>query len=156
MTNAKHPSQGFTLMEMLITVAIVGILASIAFPSYRNYVIRANRADAQQTLLQLAQAMERNYVVCNSYCRCSVTGDTTSPCNAITLGPSISPESGPAIYNMSLNAVAANSFTLRATPVTGKVNATDGLMQITQTGAKTWDINNDADFLDAGETTWVK
>ena len=54
---------GFTLIELMITVAIVGILAAIAYPSYVNHVQRARRADAEATLMELAQLVERNYMV---------------------------------------------------------------------------------------------
>jgi type IV pilus assembly protein PilE len=53
--------QGMTLIEMMIVVAIVGILASIAYPSYQNYVLRSHRAAATGCLLELSQFMERNY-----------------------------------------------------------------------------------------------
>jgi len=53
--------QGFTLIEMMIVVAIVGILAAIAFPSYRDYVERAGRADGKAKLMEIMQAQERFY-----------------------------------------------------------------------------------------------
>lgn len=53
--------QGFTLVEMMIVVVIVGILAAIAFPSYQNYVLRSGRADGQAKLMEIIQAQERFY-----------------------------------------------------------------------------------------------
>ncbi|MDX1677923.1 type IV pilin protein [Arsukibacterium sp.] len=52
---------GFSLIEVMIVVVIVGILASVAYPSYRDYVLRSNRAAAQACLMELSQFMERNY-----------------------------------------------------------------------------------------------
>lgn len=52
---------GFTLIEMMIVVAIVGILAAISYPSYRDYVERAGRADGKAKLLEIMQAQERFY-----------------------------------------------------------------------------------------------
>lgn len=52
---------GFTLIELMTVVAIVGILAAIAYPSYQEHIRRANRADAQASLMELAQFMERSY-----------------------------------------------------------------------------------------------
>jgi type IV pilus assembly protein PilE len=52
---------GFTLVELMITVAVVAILAMIAIPSYTQYVRRSNRTDATKTLTLAAQALERCY-----------------------------------------------------------------------------------------------
>jgi type IV pilus assembly protein PilE len=59
--------KGFTLIELMIVVAVIGILAAIAYPSYQNYVLRAHRADAQAEMMALAQAMERCYTLKNTY-----------------------------------------------------------------------------------------
>ena len=57
----KRYNKGMTLIEVMIVVVIVGILAAIAYPSYQNYVIRANRGAATACLLELSQFMERLY-----------------------------------------------------------------------------------------------
>ncbi|QTL37307.1 MULTISPECIES: type IV pilin protein [Pseudoalteromonas] len=62
MKRTKHTEQGFTLIEMVITVAILGILASIAYPSYTEYVRRAARAEAAATLLDAANKQEQYFV----------------------------------------------------------------------------------------------
>lgn len=58
-TTAKN--RGFTLIELMVTVAIVGILAAIAYPSYQNYILKSNRAAATGCLLEYAQFMERTF-----------------------------------------------------------------------------------------------
>jgi type IV pilus assembly protein PilE len=63
----KHKQRGVTLMELLVVVAIIGIIAAIAIPSYRAYVVRANRADAKTALLQTAQNLERCYTNSSPY-----------------------------------------------------------------------------------------
>ena len=59
--------RGFTLIELMIVVVVIGILASIAYPSYQNFVLRSHRADAQAEMMALAQAMERCYTRNNQY-----------------------------------------------------------------------------------------
>ena len=59
--SAKGLARGFTLIELMITVAIVAILAAVAYPSYREYVARSNRTEAQAILMEASQYMERFY-----------------------------------------------------------------------------------------------
>lgn len=63
----KRYQHGVTLLELMAVVVIVGILASIAVPSYRNYVMRAQRSEATAMLLRLAAAQEKFYLQNNSY-----------------------------------------------------------------------------------------
>jgi prepilin-type N-terminal cleavage/methylation domain-containing protein len=74
-----RPSQGFTLIELMITVAIIAILAAIAYPGYRNYVIRGQLVDATTALSAARANMERYYQDNRSY---AAVGAFTPPCNA--------------------------------------------------------------------------
>ncbi len=149
---------GFTLIELMITVAVVAILASIAYPSYQAQLRTSRRADAQASLMELQNFMERFFTENNCYQNkgadgsCSNSGDNSDPVLPFT----VSPRSGTAYYNLSISAATPTTYTLRATPVGGGPQANDGMLEIDHTGAKRWDKNNDGDFGDAGETMWEK
>ena len=57
----KHGATGFTLIELMIVVVVVGILSAVAYPSYRDYVIKGKRAEGKAALLKAAQMQERYY-----------------------------------------------------------------------------------------------
>ena len=109
--------QGFTLIELLITVAIIGILAAIAFPMYSDYVTRSRRADGQAKLMQVAQDLERCYTQYSTY-------DDVS-CSVFASGAVIS-EQG--FYEITVgwgNPVNESTFKLTATPQNEQADDTD-------------------------------
>lgn len=65
--STNRTSEGFTLIELMIVVAIIGILAAIAYPSYLEHVRKSNRAEAQAALMEAQQALERFYSVNGTY-----------------------------------------------------------------------------------------
>lgn len=145
------PTQGFTLIELMIVVAIVGILAAIAYPSYTEYVRRAARADAQGALTSLAAAMERWFSDNNTY--------EGFPLTEGTLHPNWSPVDEPTAnrrYDLTIQASDRTGYTLRASPVAGTIVAGTGILELTSTGRRGWDRNNDGDTADAGEDTWKR
>ena len=90
-------------------MVIVGILALIAIPSYRDYIVRARRSDGQSALLDLASRMERYYSERNTYQSATIgTGGTNDVLNRTT-----SLENW---YTLSITNAAANTYTLQATP----------------------------------------
>ncbi|MGQ7815624.1 type IV pilin protein [Metapseudomonas furukawaii] len=77
----ERVSAGFTLIELMIAVAIVGILAAIAYPSYQSYVIRSGRTDGQAALMEIMQAQERHYSQNQTY-----TTNLGAGANGLNLG----------------------------------------------------------------------
>ncbi|WP_085318323.1 type IV pilin protein [Derxia lacustris] len=100
---------GFTLVELIVTVAIVGILAAVAVPSYTEYVRRANRAEARSALVDAASWMERHYGESNTF----LLGNADQVFSTRYYNV---PASGSARYHISLSSVTASSYTLTATP----------------------------------------
>ncbi|NOQ90162.1 MAG: prepilin-type N-terminal cleavage/methylation domain-containing protein [Gammaproteobacteria bacterium] len=84
----KNKKQGFTLIELMIVIAIIGILAAVGYPAYTSSVQKANRADAIDALVTLSQQLEKYYLVNESYTDATVTGlmcGTTSDNGKYTL-----------------------------------------------------------------------
>jgi len=144
---------GFTLIELMITVVILGILTAIALPSYTNQVVKSRRSDCMGVMMGFSQAMEKYYSLNYTYLGAGVSGaDTGAP--ASTLYPSVCPLEGDARYNLTIQAATATSFTLRATPISSSPQAGDGYLETTSVGQRRWDKNNDGDTGDTGENNW--
>lgn len=120
---------GFTLIELMIAVAIVALLAAVAYPSYQEQIAKAKRADAASALMTGAQALERFYTSNGSYL--DANGDLAA------VFPTQSPESGTAFYTISATALTANSFTLRATRTGSMAGDRCGNLQLNSAGART-------------------
>ena len=122
-----HKSKGFTLIELMIVVAIVGIIAAVAYPSYQEQVNKSRRADCSGALVGFANAMERFYSVNNTYLGAGVSGaDSGAP--AATLYPATCPvDGGAATYNLTIStATTASTFTLLAAPTGAQTGAVGG------------------------------
>ncbi len=80
--NPRRQSRGFTLIELMITVAIIGILASIAYPAYNDSILKGRRAEGRTALTELMQQQERYATQRNTYLAFSNSAGTTSPATA--------------------------------------------------------------------------
>lgn len=101
----KRSMQGVTLIELLTVVVVIAIIASIAVPSYRSYMLRAQRSDAKAALLRIATAEEKFYLQNNTY--------TTNMTAASPAGLGI-PGTENGWYTLSVTAADATSFTAQA------------------------------------------
>lgn len=110
---------GFTLIEVMITVAIIGILAAVAYPSYRDYIVRGALVDATNGLSSVRAQMERHFLDNRTYA--TINGFTT-PCRAVDAGGTDAPRRfGAFVVSCPADPTAAG-FTLRAQG-TGSVSA---------------------------------
>jgi len=121
--------RGFTLIELMITVAIIAILAAIAYPSYKDSVLKSRRAAAQSDLVELASFMERFFSENNQYHQTYASTPV-----AIALPANISSTH----YTYSLPVKTATTYTLRAVPNTNGGQNTDtcGTLNLTHLGVK--------------------
>jgi len=130
--------KGFTLIELMIVVVIIGILAAVAYPSYVDSTRTANRSTAQSDLMQLASFMERNFSEANRYDQDS----SGTAINTAALPFDQTPRTGAATYGYTIAfsstapCTTATCFTLTATPAGGQTADSCGNLTYTQAGVK--------------------
>jgi len=112
-------SRGFTLVELMIVIAIVAIVVSLALPSYQQSIRKGRRADAQAELIEFAGRAERVFTQTNSYATSALPNDTDFYTFSFSAGPS------------------ATAYTLVATPKATQSSDRCGTMNLTQMGQRT-------------------
>ena len=150
-----HRSRGFTLIEVMIVVAIIGLLSAIAFPSYKEYVARGRRAEVRTVLLEASQWMERHYTENMKY-DSNTAGTVVADLFPANLKQS--PRDGGGAYTIAVSAAAARTYTVTATRNSPGSMSTDkcGDFQITNTGVKS-NVNYSTAFSsaqDAATSCW--
>ena len=129
-------SKGFTLLELMIVVAIIGIIAALGYPSYQEQVAKTRRADCGGALVGLANAMERFYSVNSTYLGAGVSAANTGA-PAATLYSSTCPvDGGTPSYNLSISAATASTYTLQAVPTGPQTGDRCGTLTLSNTGVK--------------------
>lgn len=128
----KSPAAGFTLIELMITIAVVAILAVVALPSYQQYLMRSARADAKSVLMESAGQLERDYTANGCYHR--TDGDCANAAATVAAPFAQSPKAGTARYTISFTAIAAQGYTLQAQPTGAQTGESCGNLTLTQTG----------------------
>lgn len=149
----KNKNSGFTLIELIIVVLIVGILAAVSFPAYKDYIRQARRTEAQGVLEGLAQAMQRHFTQNTTYAS-AITGSAPKPPN---IYPTQAPLDGATkYYNLRVTAVTATTFTVQAQPIAGGDQATNGLLQLNHLDQRVWDRDNDGNLAESSDSCWRK
>ena len=121
-----NKASGFTLIEVMVTVAIVGIIASIAYPSYLSQIRKSRRAEAQATLMSIAGKQQQMIL------------DTRSYANSVSALNLTVPTSVSTNYDISLSVGTATvpTFTVLATPLGGQSADSCGPLSVNQAGVK--------------------
>lgn len=113
-------SAGFTLVELMITVAVLAVLVTIAYPAYQGQMLKARRTDAKVSLMNTAQALERCFTQYSAY--------NHSSC------PTVPATSDEGYYTLAATTLTATTYTLTATPVSSDPDC--GNFTLTHTGAE--------------------
>jgi len=131
----RAPCHGFTLIELVVAMAVAAILATIAISSYSSYVVRSKRAAARTALLQDAQYLERNYTVAGCYT--NVAPGCTGAASAVPIVQA--PQEGAAAYTITaaIPGPGTSAYLLTATPnLGGFTDPVCGSLTLDNTGAK--------------------
>ena len=132
LTQVNRAQRGFTLIEMMIVVAIIGVLAAIAYPSYQQYVIKSKRTDMMSEMHNIASQIESRKLAQGSYSNALVTG---------LYGDY--PKQGTALYTVVFTPDPLTSeWTMTATPKSGKMT-NDGTLSLNYQNVKCRSIGTD-------------
>ena len=127
----RMSNRGFTLIEVMIALVVVGLLSALAYPSYQQQVAKGRRTDAKQSLLELSQRMERHYTERGTYVGAALGASGLFP--SVTSG---------GYYDLSITAQTLDGFTVRAMPRGAQVGDACASFLYNQVGDQT--VSGDA------------
>lgn len=146
-------NRGFTLVELMIVVAIIGIVTTIAYPSYQGFIKSSNRAAAQADLMGLGAAMERHKAATYSYKAAAVlAADTGKPAIFHAHSPAAEPYANRA-YDLTISSSTGTAYLVEAKPKSGGTQAGDGSLFLYSDGRRAWDMNNNGS-ISSSEYCW--
>ena len=163
-TANRTSNKGFTLIELMIVVAIIGVLGAIAYPSYQRYVIKTKRTDMMTEMQNIASRIESQKLALGRYTDIPLVNVLTGSVISGTVGypatdtlydvsiwdvsPTTNTKPTPAKMTATLT---DRQWEIRAKPRNGKQMVNDGMLTLNAQGLKCRDKNNDGDTQDTGE-----
>jgi len=130
----RRPRRGFTLIELMITVAVVAILAAIALPSYNLFMKKSRRGEAEAALMDIAQREQQYLLDTRTYAPSIATLSTTIPVDVTTY---YTVQICQTTVPCAAPGGAPPTFAIIATPIAGSPQAGDYTLTLDNTGAKT-------------------
>ena len=134
----KQSMKGFTLIELMIVVVVIGILAAIVYPSYQGYIEKGKRVDMMSEMQQIGSRIEANKITYKRYDRIPLNEIFS---NTVSGSGTTFPSTGTALYNVIVSPVSGTTlngrnWTLTATPISGRQMANDGALTLNPQGEK--------------------
>jgi type IV pilus assembly protein PilE len=136
---AGRRQAGFTLVEAMITVVILGILAAMVYPSYRDYVVRTQRDLAKSAMLQVLDRQEQFFIDNKIYANTvTALGFAANPFAIDNTGKTVTSTASNRVYTISLADATATGFTIQAVPQLRQATEDSkcGTLSVTNAGVK--------------------